>query len=397
MHVLFVNEQPDFVGGAERYIADTARMLRARGVRTTLFYGVGPWMEPSFTSLFDAALPMVSLARQVEELAPDLVYVHQLADPRAVLSIVGRGAPVVRFFHDHALFCLRDHKYTTVGHETCRRPTGAHCYSCLGFVNRKEGGGFRLRLLSELEGDQRANKGLDAYVVGSAYMRDHVAAHGFEASRIHVIPPFVEMPKEPAAKVERDPHRLLFVGALLRGKGIDILLKAMTEVPRPTRLRILGTGKQEDMFRRQVAELGLADRVYFGGRASREELEVEYRRAACVIVPSRAPETFGLTGPEALLRGTPVIASDVGGMGEWLHDGVTGLAFPSGDAGALATAIRRTLADPAEAQRLANAGRELCERKLRAEDHVDALMALFEQLTRPRAKREARGSLESPQ
>jgi hypothetical protein len=141
MHVLWVNDHADFVGAVSRYPAETATLLRPRGVRSTLLYGVPGWTEPRFTSMFDAAFPYVAPRRQVRELAPDIITVHALADDALLRELVACGPPVVRFVHDH-------------------RQLGA-----------------------------RRPDGLAALVVGSPELRDRVAAGGLGARRIHVIPP----------------------------------------------------------------------------------------------------------------------------------------------------------------------------------------------------------------
>ena len=419
MHILWINQRADFVGGAERYVADVASMIGRAGapgssatpdregpaeapgpIRCSLLYGVAGWTEPSFVSRFHASYPIVDLARQIGEIGPDLIYVHQLEDAMDMASIIDaaarlpRRAPVLRFLHDHSLFCLRQHKYRTIGHGTCRQRVGIDCYRCLGFVNREAGGlGVRLRTVGGLEKAIAVHHRLDGVVVGSRYMRDHAILHGFAAEKVHVIEPFVTAARGdpgdrendgPAATNEaaRDPNLLLFVGALLRGKGLDLLLEAMRMLPRPTRLEVVGTGSQEGLYRDLVARLGLADRVLFRGRLNQQELAECYGRALCLVVPSRTPETFGLVGPEAMLSGMPVVAAAVGGVGEWLHDGETGLAFASGDVGGLAAALRTLLADPARAAELGDAGRTLVRRSFTPERHRDALLRLMQRVRR---------------
>ena len=113
-----------------------ATRLRARGVRSSLLYGVEAWTAPDFTGVFDGAYPLAAPAAQVRALAPDVVFVHQMEDPVALGELQRGGAPVVRFLHDHHLFCLRDHKYTAIRQRTCTRVAGLGCYPCLGFVFR---------------------------------------------------------------------------------------------------------------------------------------------------------------------------------------------------------------------------------------------------------------------
>lgn len=381
MHVVWVNEKADLVGGAERYVWETAALLADQGVRSTLLYGVGGWTAPEFTSRFDGAFPWVDGRRQLEQLEPDLVYVHQTAAPEAVIdALVGAGIPALRFLHDHELFCPRDHKYRTLTHETCTNTVGLGCYACLGFVRRSGGPlPIELRTVGQVREQQRRHRSLSGVVVGSRYMRDHVLAHGFDVDRVHVNPLYVRPLDEPLA-VERRPSELLFVGALLRGKGLDVLLEAMGELPEHVTLRIVGEGHQRGMFERIAQELRVAHRVRFDGRMAGDALARAYAEATCLVVPSRSPETFSLVGPEALLHGTPVVATDVGGVREWLEPEVTGLAVPSCHPEALALAIRRVVDDPSFARRLGDNGRRRVREDLTPERHVSSLLALFERL-----------------
>jgi glycosyltransferase involved in cell wall biosynthesis len=100
-----------------------------------------------------------------------------------------------------------------------------------------------------------------------------------------------------------------------------------------------------------------------------------------LVVPSRSPETFGLVGLEAMQRGLPVVASRVGGMGEWLREGETGLGFPSGDAAALAQAIDWLLDRPDVAAGMGRAGRLRVDSCFKAGRHLDGLVDLFDEVS----------------
>ena len=377
MHILWISEFGSFVGGCERYVSRTVALLRERGVRASFLYDANQPADTAYLRNFDAAFPMADLGRQVEAIDPDLVYVHRLSGAAPAAALGATSRPTFRFFHDHQLFCLREHKYTTIGHRTCTRTIGAACYPCLGFVNRSKGWpGVGLRTVANVRREQRANHGLTGFVVGSRYMADHVAAHGFDRHRIHVVPLFAD-PPAPHAQEERDRHLLLFVGQIVRGKGLDVLLRGLAHCRAPFRLVVAGGGRQEDLHRQLAASLGLADRITWAGVLAAEEVESLYRRAASVVVPSRRPETFGLVGPEAMRYGTPVIATTIGGVGEWLVHGETGLGVPSGDPQALASAIERLLGDPVLWERLSRGARALYEARFRPERHVEALLALF--------------------
>ncbi|HLL85655.1 MAG TPA: glycosyltransferase, partial [Longimicrobium sp.] len=301
LKIAWINESALPSGGAERYVRETARELSALGARSVLLYdvAVSPDPSPEMLAPFQGAFPIVDLRGQLRELAPDVVYVHRLSSEAALDALADSPFPVARFFHDHKLFCLREHKYTALTRTTCRRTVGVNCYSCLGFVHRSEGWpGVGLSTVRSLRAEQARARGSAAFVVGSRYMAEHVAAHGFEPSRIHVLPLYARAPSPPATEERREEDLLLFVGQLTTGKGLDVLLGALARTSRPCRLAVVGEGPQEGKLRALARAPGLAGRVEFLGRRGNEALASLYRRAAGLVFPSRAPETFGLVGIE---------------------------------------------------------------------------------------------------
>ncbi len=395
MKILWITKAAAFVGGAERNIADVAPLLVARGARNYLLYDANAPVDPEFVALFEGAFPLVDSDRQLLEIAPDILYIHQINGKEAANVLANSGIPSVRFFHDHAPFCIHGHKYTTLGRHTCSRPLGFYClFPCLGWINKVSGfPPIKIRTLSAARDELKANQRFDAFAVGSVYMKDHVVSHGFSPAAVRVLPMFAPAWDDEAAEPssdtvmsnvggDREKNRLLFVGALLRGKGLDVLLSAMPSLPGEVCLWVAGSGHQEGMFRAQATALGVAHRVQFLGKVKRPELEKYYRSAACVVVPSREPETFGLVGLEAFRHATPVVASRVGGTGEWLIEGITGYGFESGNSAALAHAIRKTLDDPEGARVLGEAGRKLAHTRFTAERHAEALWNLLESTIR---------------
>lgn len=387
MKILWITKAAAFVGGAERHIADVAPLLVPRGASNFLLYDPNVPVDPEFLSIFDGAFPWVDLERQLKDLAPDILYIHQLKGLKAAEEIANSSIPSVRFFHDHAPFCLRGYKYSSYGYRTCSRPLGWYCiFGCLGMINKASGFlPIRIRTLSSARAELDVIKRFDAFAVGSVYMKDHVVSHGFSPASVRVLPMFspawrTDGPDSGSGALDaiRKKKTLLFVGALIRGKGLDVLLSAMSSLPSDVRLLVAGSGHQESMFRSQVEELKLADRVEFLGRVKRIELEKHYQTVTSVVVPSREPETFGLVGLEAYRHSTPVVASRVGGTGDWLLEGITGYGFPSGDSKALANAILKIIDDPVVASNMGKSGHELLTTRFTPERHAVALWNLLE-------------------
>ncbi|MGW7437118.1 glycosyltransferase family 4 protein [Streptomyces sp. NPDC054849] len=158
---------------------------------------------------------------------------------------------------------------------------------------------------------------------------------------------------------ERQPV-LLYVGRIDRSsawKGVDVLVRALTEVP-GARLRLVGGGDAVADHLALAKSLGVGDRVSASGELTGPELVEAVREAAVLALPSLTEaESFGMVLVEAMACGTPVVGSAVGGIPYVIEDGRTGLLVPPGDAGALAAACRRLLEDGTLADRLGAAGR----------------------------------------
>jgi glycosyltransferase involved in cell wall biosynthesis len=154
-----------------------------------------------------------------------------------------------------------------------------------------------------------------------------------------------------------EPGRILFVGRLVDKKGVDVLLHALAALPH-ARLAVVGDGPCQDELKSLSASLGLDDRVEFLGKSPREEVMRQFARAAVIALPSHVGAGGDQDGvpvvlAEAVAAGVPVVASALGGLGDYVRDGDTGRSVPPGDATALAAALGDLLDDPARAAALA--------------------------------------------
>jgi glycogen(starch) synthase len=174
---------------------------------------------------------------------------------------------------------------------------------------------------------------------------------------------FAMEPEEAAAKRARFADEgepiVLYVGRFVREKGIHLLLTAAGSVlarqPR-AKFVVVGGGARENL-ERFVRWYGIEDRVLFTGFLSGRPLHELYRLADVAVFPSLY-EPFGIVALEAMAAGTPVVASDAGGLREVVAHDVTGTSHYSGDSGSLAWAVLRVLEDPARAARLQQAASE---------------------------------------
>jgi len=188
-------------------------------------------------------------------------------------------------------------------------------------------------------------------ITTSSWSRDWLlAAYGLDPGLVHVAQPGVDA-SDPVAG-SRDGGALICVGAVTPGKGHDLLLAALGHIADlPWRCECVGALSVAPDYvsevRRRTRESGLGGRFVLTGPLSGNELDASYAEADVLVLASRA-ETYGMVVTEALSRGIPVIAADVGGVPEALGhvaEGRPGLLVPPGDVTALAETLRLWLTD----------------------------------------------------
>ena len=217
-----------------------------------------------------------------------------------------------------------------------------------------------------------------------------------EPGRVSVIPHGHYLPYTEGRLLSREEARaklglpagapvLLFFGQIKRVKGLDTLLKAMPQViaSHPgVKLLIAGQVWKDswDRYQSLIDELSLD--AHIRARIAYipdEEVEAYYRAADMVVLPYWRIYQSGVL-LMAWSYGRPVVASDVGGLGESVRDGETGLLVPPGEPGALAGAIKELLADRALSEGMGGAGRRLVEQEYAWDRIAQRTAALYASL-----------------
>ncbi len=192
-------------------------------------------------------------------------------------------------------------------------------------------------------------------------------------------------PADSVARGRADPFDLLFIGRLVRRKGVDVLLRSVALLKSDPRLhlRVVGGGPEEGALVAETARLGLGERVTFEGVVSSERVSELLEECHALVLPAIVTETgetegLGVVLIEAMGYGKPVIATSAGGIVDIVSDGETGLLAPPGDAAALASTIRRAMDDPESLARIAERGAAFAERAFGWDAIVSSLTAVYE-------------------
>ncbi|MFA5034929.1 MAG: glycosyltransferase [Candidatus Margulisiibacteriota bacterium] len=209
----------------------------------------------------------------------------------------------------------------------------------------------------------RADKILVAtphHITSSLFLPDYkekcaIVPYGIDPRRFSAIEP--DDPKVLALRGDAE-FVILFVGRLVYYKGVEFLIRAMTEVN--GKLLIIGDGPLKEELAALIATLGLQEKVRILPNVGDEALPYYYQACDLFVLPSIAnSEAFGIVQVEAMACGKPVITTDLPTGVTYVNQrGVTGLVVPIKDSLALAKAINELRADPQKRQFLGENGRQ---------------------------------------
>ena len=360
--VLYVSGKAGFFGGVERYIYDTAEILTEAGWKISMMFDEKALEADKFLKVFDKQFEYTDIEALIADEDFDLVVIFKV-DNSSLVAKLRLAFNTCVCVSDHDYYCLRRHKYFPIGRINCSLPSNLlYCYICaLG-----RGKPFKYAsLLNEI-------RKCDGFIVLSDFMRDNLIMNNFNSDDVHKVYPVCKMP----GKLKRrqgfaSPPRIMYAGQLIRGKGVDLLLRAAAGIKRSCKFIIVGEGNDRQYLEKLAEQLGISDRVEFTGW--RSDMLRFWNRADIAIFPSRWQEPFGLTGIEAMAHKVPVVGFGVGGVGEWLHNEENGLEVPPKDINALRDELEYLLSDPEKAVEMGENGYKFVAKNFTAAKFVSAM------------------------
>lgn len=242
-----------------------------------------------------------------------------------------------------------------------------HTFHALGIVKKRYQGAADTSPPARISLECKIGRSADAVAATCSDEVFELVRMGIPRARIAVVPCGVDTeefrPDGPRAR-RSDRLRLTTVGRLVRRKGFDVAIRALTALP-DAELVIAGgpaagsvCDDEEGCRLLALAdELGVRARLAMPGQIPRERMP-ELLRSTDVVVCSPWYEPFGIVPLEAMACGKPVVASAVGGLTDTVVDGVTGVHVPPRNSDALGRALHRLLAQPVQREQFGHAGRD---------------------------------------
>lgn len=367
LRVLQVMRAP--VGGLFRHVADLTRTMAERG------HEVGIVVDESGDAQSDSKLailePFAALGIHRFPI-PRLLGPQDMTTPAKIRALAkSTGADIL---HGHGAKGGFGARLARIG----RKRTGA-VYTphggALHFDPRSLSGGLFMTI------ERSLLRLTDALIFESRYAQKTFAAHAAQPKgRQEVIHNGLAeaefVPIQPGA----DAADFAFVGELRTLKGIDLIVEALAPLRapdgRPASIVMAGDGPDADALRERIGQLELTGRVKLAGIRPAREI---FASGRCVLVPSRA-ESLPYVVMEAAAAGRPIIATNVGGIGEIFGPTAQSLIAPN-DVAPLRAAMAGFLAAPAPLETEADARRDFVQSRFSLTRMVDEIEALYQSLT----------------
>ncbi len=388
MKIIHLGEEMG-IGGLPNYVIQLARMQK-----DPIIAHINPVLGASLETAGLDFRPVQS-PDDLRALGGDILHVHLLSDMKWLSALFNLDLPLVRTFHDYTSTCLRRGKRRWPG-DRCRRPLDAQC-ACYGCVIGRPAPGSKIPQLLSLQKkiDERdLYRRFDAQIVGSTHMHNMLLQNGFNPERVHKIPYFSKFWAHATETIDKRrgagqsrPLEFLFSGQAVTGKGLEILVRALTGLRGDWRLDVYSQGPRLAPAQELAARLGIKDRITFHGWVNHTGLAAAYARADVFIIPSIWDDPGPLVGVEALSFATPVIGFAVGGIPDYVIDGKTGYLVTSITASGLHKALQECLDHPERLGTMGVTGQRLVAAVHGMDKHAGKIWEIYENLLQNRQKR----------
>ncbi len=362
---------PNFIGGAELVAHQHAKRLKEKGFDVAVFAGsLDPWgkryrmtldrydsipvhrvcLHPEDYSSDFFSFFHKEVEKAFDELlvsyAPDVVHFHNIVGLSVGLLRVARRRSIrtVLTLHDYWGLCYKNTLTRSEG-EVCDSP--GECGRCGPAISGGKWRNVPSRMRSDYIALQLENA--DQAIAPSKFLAEVYTASVIDPGRMRIIPNGIDTGRFRGIVRTEDRQRVRFsfLGRLGRHKGVQTIIEALPALADKDQvfINLVGEGESRPQLEARVREIGWESSVKFWGKIDHSQIESVYRETDVLILPSVWPENQPVSIMETMAAGIPVIASRMGGIPEFVEDGVTGCLFEAGNAEQLAEKMKKFVLD----------------------------------------------------
>lgn len=383
MKILQIHNAYRHVGGEEVVVAAEKAMLDQYG------HDVRQWVvENSELSKLNAftktkiaidsiwsASSYHKLRSLIEEFRPEVIHVHNTIprlSPSVYAACQSFRVPVVQTLHNYKLICPGAYLYRD--NDVCEDcigkfiPTPGIAHACYRNSHAQTAIAAAGLVFNRLKGSYANN--IDLYIALTRFARQKFIDGGLPPEKIAVKPNFVTADIQPGS---HEGGYALFIGKLVKYKGLETVLKAWDSLSVDIPLKIVGEGPLEILLKSNLPK-----NVEYLGRLPRPHVLELLRNTTFLVFPSEWYEGFPMVIAEAFATASPVLAANCGAAAEVVRDGVSGWHFKPGDADNLAQVIESAWTNPDERKRRGALARKQYDDYYSLERNYSMLMNLYE-------------------
>jgi glycosyltransferase involved in cell wall biosynthesis/SAM-dependent methyltransferase len=377
------------IGTSVQWEGDTGIVVeRVPATRTYRLLG----SAGGFVDRFDNPEARAAIRSVLNRMRPDVVHVQHLLYLSAELipECRNRGIPVVVTLHDYWFLCHRIRLERPDG-SLCDGPArGWNCCQCLNTARLARShlnpAAVTANLYRYAYLTRQLNK-VDRILAPSQFLRDVFERNGLPPGRVTVCHFGISGPPADGGELLAAPRphervRFGYLGSLMHHKGVHGLIDAFNQLPAGrAELHVFGAAP-DPAYDQELRRRALHPDIHWHGKIPHASRWRALGEVDVLVVPSIWYENSPLTILEALVARVPIIGAAIGGIPEFVRNGVNGLTYPPGDVGALAACLRQVLDDPACVPRWQQA----ITPPRSTDAHTDEIEALYRELCSARAR-----------
>lgn len=307
---------------------------------------------------------------------PDVAHIHNvfpLISPSIYSALHDLEIPIVQTLHNYRFLCPNAQFFTK----------GNICQKCTdtgfknAFTNRCIRNNYAVSALYATAISRLWRSGvipgyIDQFIALNNFVSNKMKISGVPNEKISICGNFIA---PLASKVVEPKDYILYLGRLSAEKGIHTLLRAVSSLPGVV-LKVAGSGPEEEALKSYVLKNSQLQVEFLGHMNGDAKIKL-IAEAKCMIVPSEWYENFPISILESLSLGTPVIASDIGGLSDMIVSEKTGLLFKAGDYFQLAECIKKLISDTPKLEKMSKYSIEYAKSYFGPEQHLHQLIDIY--------------------
>lgn len=385
---MHVNDHLAPKGGVETYMLSAIPRLEADGLSQAVVFGKGdPNLVKHAFEVPEISTPgwgnkdstLTKLKQAVDTFKPDVVHLHNIHNADAIEWLLDTK-PVVVTTHDFRYLCPASNFYFRKTESVCEKGCGPGCFvTTLSKKCMTPRPKYAWKYYRRVVRVRRRFNDFKHLIAPCQDAKTRFVRDGFPEHNVTVLPYFCRITPLPEPRPIPERAVMLYLGRLGGNKGGRYFIEALGRLSSDVHGIFIGNvdASTEVLLKELAAKHNCSDRLTWRHWATQEEISAQLKQTSVLVFPSLWPETLGIVGLEAMAHGVPVVASDIGGVPEWLKDGETGFRVQPKDVTAIADRVASIIGDTSLAHQMGVAALEHLNAKFLPERHLSVLKGIY--------------------